>query len=166
MLLLEKAGYRMKLLGRAIRREDGCVTAYVSPHVIADTHPIARVDDVFNAIVVEGNATGDVLFFGRGAGALPTASAVVSDIINIFEESKPPRAIRWDEPAEIAPVNQLPLRRYLRCAASEETLRAALGELLVLQSGEETAALTEALTQEEWEKRSKDLAILADWPVL
>ena len=71
----------MKLLGRSIAAEDGTVTAYVEPHLVPVEEPLAGVDDVFNAILVKGDATGDVMFYGRGAGKLPTASAVVADVI-------------------------------------------------------------------------------------
>ena len=71
------AGYRIKLLGRALKLADGRQAAYVSPHLVPETSPIAPVDDVFNAILIRGNAVGDVMFYGRGAGDLPTASAVM-----------------------------------------------------------------------------------------
>lgn len=77
----DRLGYRVKLLGRSIAAEDGTVTAYVEPHLVSVEEPLAGVDDVFNAILVKGDATGDVMFYGRGAGKLPTASAVVADVI-------------------------------------------------------------------------------------
>lgn len=77
----DRLGYRVKLLGRSIAAEDGTVTAYVEPHLVPVEEPLAGVDDVFNAILVKGDATGDVMFYGRGAGKLPTASAVVADVI-------------------------------------------------------------------------------------
>lgn len=77
----DRLGYRVKLLGRSIAAEDGTVTAYVEPHLVPVEEPLAGVDDVFNAIMVKGDATGDVMFYGRGAGKLPTASAVVADVI-------------------------------------------------------------------------------------
>ena len=67
-----KAGYRIKLLGRALRLPDGRQTAYVAPHLVPESCPIAVVDDVFNGIMIRGNAVGDVMFYGRGAGDLPT----------------------------------------------------------------------------------------------
>lgn len=67
------------------RREDDRIFARVSPAVIKKSHPLANVDDVFNAIVVRGDAIGDAMFYGRGAGKLPTASAVVADIIDIVK---------------------------------------------------------------------------------
>ena len=66
--LAERAGYRIKLLGRAVRLPGGGRTAYVAPHLIPEDNPIANVEDVFNAVVIRGNATGDVMFYGKGAG--------------------------------------------------------------------------------------------------
>jgi homoserine dehydrogenase len=59
------------------------IFARVSPAIINKLHPLANVEDVFNAIVVKGNAIGDAMFYGRGAGKLPTASAVVADVIDV-----------------------------------------------------------------------------------
>lgn len=78
----------IKLIGRTglSDPEDPTSKVYmlVAPHVIAHDNPLSGVDDVFNAILVRGNAVGDVMFYGRGAGNLPTASAVVADIIDIM----------------------------------------------------------------------------------
>ena len=65
------------------RREGGKIYARVAPAIISKNHPLANVEDVFNAIVVRGDAIGDAMFYGRGAGKLPTASAVVADVIDI-----------------------------------------------------------------------------------
>ena len=66
----------IKLLGRAKRMDDGKIYAIVSPAIVMDGSQLASVNDVFNAILVRGDATGDVVFYGKGAGKLPTASAV------------------------------------------------------------------------------------------
>lgn len=77
------AGMKIKLLGRAIRREsDNKVCAFVAPHLVSDESPLANVEGVFNAISVVGDAIGDVMFYGQGAGKLPTASAVVADVMD------------------------------------------------------------------------------------
>ena len=74
-------GLKIKLLGSAKKSGDGvCVT--VAPVCVPSNHPLYNVTDVFNAVVAKGDATGDVMFFGKGAGMLPTASAVVADIID------------------------------------------------------------------------------------
>lgn len=70
------------------RKLDGRIFARVSPAIISKEHPLANVEDVFNGIVVKGDAIGDAMFYGRGAGKLPTASAVVADIIDIAKHSE------------------------------------------------------------------------------
>jgi homoserine dehydrogenase len=75
-------GYRIKLLGIA-REGDGGVEARVHPCMVPQSSPIATVDGVFNAVVAEGDFVGRVMLEGRGAGAGPTASAVVADLIDI-----------------------------------------------------------------------------------
>lgn len=76
-----KLGYSIKLLGNCKKTEEG-IYASVQPTMLPNTHPLAMVSDVFNAILVKGNMVDDVMFYGRGAGKLPTASAVVADIID------------------------------------------------------------------------------------
>jgi homoserine dehydrogenase len=78
----EELGYRIKLLGVARRTEHG-VSARVHPAMVPVSAPLARVDGVFNAVVAEGNFVGRVMLEGRGAGAGPTASAVVADLIDL-----------------------------------------------------------------------------------
>lgn len=74
-------GYVIKLLGIAKNRPDG-IEVRVHPTFIPKHHPLAAVGDVFNAVFVRGNAVGDTMFYGKGAGELPTASAVVADIMD------------------------------------------------------------------------------------
>lgn len=78
-------GYVIKLLAIAKDSDKG-VDVRVHPAFLKKNHPLAAVNDVFNAIFIKGNAIGDAMFYGRGAGALPTASAVVADIIAIARE--------------------------------------------------------------------------------
>ena len=86
-------GYKIKLLGRALRMDGGKICAYVAPHLVSGSNPLSGVEDVFNAITVTGNAVGDAMFYGRGAGKLPTASAVVGDIADIAKDVKPANPI-------------------------------------------------------------------------
>ncbi|MCL2060171.1 MAG: homoserine dehydrogenase [Oscillospiraceae bacterium] len=74
-------GCALKLIARACRREDGAIEACVLPAMIDKRSPLACVDGVNNGILASGDLTGDVMLFGRGAGMLPTGSAVVSDVI-------------------------------------------------------------------------------------
>lgn len=75
-------GCDIKLLGVARNTEEG-IEAYVCPMLIPSSHPLASVNDSYNAVFVHGDAVEDAMFFGRGAGELPTASAVVGDIFDI-----------------------------------------------------------------------------------
>ena len=108
------AGYRVKLLGRALKLSDGRQCAYVAPHLVPESCPIAGVDDVFNAIMIRGNAVGDVMFYGRGAGDLPTASAVMGDIIDALQHRSKRRELGWSESAELVSFDELVMPWYLR----------------------------------------------------
>lgn len=78
------------------RREGDRIFARVSPAIISKNHPLSNVEDVFNAIVVRGDAIGDAMFYGRGAGKLPTASAVVADIIDIVKHNDSSAGNLWN----------------------------------------------------------------------
>ena len=79
----KELGYTLKLLAIAKGYENNEVEVRVHPTFIPSYHPLAKVDGVFNAVMVEGNNVGETMFYGKGAGSLPTASAVVSDIVDI-----------------------------------------------------------------------------------
>lgn len=78
-------GLTIKLLG-ITRVDDEGIEAYVCPMLIPDSHPLSSVNDSYNAVFVKGNAVGDAMFFGHGAGELPTASAVVGDVFDIVRD--------------------------------------------------------------------------------
>ncbi len=79
----EALGGKLKLLGVAKKTENGETFAEVSPYFISQSSPLFGIEDVFNGVLVTGDACGDVMFYGRGAGKMPTASAVVADVIDI-----------------------------------------------------------------------------------
>ena len=128
------AGYRVKLLGRAMKLEDGRQAAFVAPHLVPESSPLANVDDVFNAIMIRGNAVGDVMFYGRGAGDLPTASAVMGDVLDALEHREKRRNLGWNEDAALVDLEtELPLYWYLRgdFAAPPSSERLAEGAVIV-----------------------------------
>ncbi len=86
MLYADQMKSVIKLIGIS-RKVGDKIFARVSPAIISKDNPLANVEDVFNAIVVKGDAIGDAMFYGRGAGKLPTASAVVADIIDIVKHT-------------------------------------------------------------------------------
>ncbi|MGB8956046.1 MAG: homoserine dehydrogenase [Tumebacillaceae bacterium] len=77
----------IKLIGRATRSKDG-LSVSVGPTMVADSHPLSQVSDVFNAVYVYGDALGEAMFYGRGAGMMPTGSAVVGDLLAVLRRSK------------------------------------------------------------------------------
>ena len=162
----ESAGKKIKLLGRAIRGEDGRVCAYVAPHLVDQSDPLAGVEDVFNAISVRGDAIGDVMFYGRGAGKLPTASAVVADVIDVARNMGRRRALSWEPGGEDAAcgVGALKSRWYVRATAAADELRARLPGCKLLarreSGGGESACLTEGeLTQGQLEEKLAGLEV-------
>src|SRR5207237_9920633 len=76
-------GYKLKLLAIAKMHESGKAEARVHPTMVPDDYPIAKVGGVYNAIQIVGNACEDIMLYGRGAGSMPTGSAVVGDIMDI-----------------------------------------------------------------------------------
>ena len=111
-----RLGCKLKLLGRAYRLPDGHITAYVAPHLISKTSLLSNVDGVMNGIVVHGNALGECMFYGAGAGKRPTASAVVADVIDAVKHMKARKYIGWEEsePGWAVDAEDVPARWYLR----------------------------------------------------
>ncbi len=153
-------GRRIKLLGRAIAEEDGRICAYVEPHFVSLENPLAGVEDVFNAITVKGTATGDVMFYGRGAGKLPTASAVVADVIAAARQLERASYRPWqpNRPECIVSPEELATQWYVRLAQGELT-----GERLTIDQGQkgESGWLTPAMTKPALEKALAGKDVLA-----
>ncbi|MFA4135117.1 MULTISPECIES: homoserine dehydrogenase [unclassified Brevibacillus] len=83
----KQLGYEIKLLGLA-RRDEEAIEVSVQPTLIPKSHPLASVNGVFNAVYVHGEAVGETMFYGPGAGELPTATAVVSDLVTVVKNRK------------------------------------------------------------------------------
>ncbi|MBE6593063.1 MAG: homoserine dehydrogenase [Ruminococcaceae bacterium] len=93
--LAQTLGYSIKLIGHA-EEKDGKLLALVSPMAVPTSNPLSRIDDVFNGILVNANMVGEVMFYGPGAGKLPTASAVVADIVDIIAKREvAPTPVGW-----------------------------------------------------------------------
>ncbi len=90
----------IKLIGSAKLSENGKVFARVAPMVVPESHQFASVNGVFNAILLHGDSVGDVMFYGRGAGKLPTASAVVADVIDAVKHLKTNKWQTWENADE------------------------------------------------------------------
>ena len=123
-------GYVIKLLAVGRNTDDG-IDVRVHPVFLPKTHPLASVNGVFNAVFVRGDVIGDAMFYGRGAGALPTASAVVADIIevvrDIVSETTGRMKYRIGERKKLCPVEKTRSSYYLRLVVADEP--GVLGEI-------------------------------------
>ncbi len=159
----DSCGYKIKLLGRCMQTQEGKVCAFTAPHLVEGKNPLAGVEDVFNAIAIHGNAVGDVMFYGPGAGKLPTASAVVADIIDLAKDPNRDRRNAWGPGAAdlVVSPDGLTSRWYVRAQMSMERARAAFQDLQPLaRSGApvgEVAFLTGAMTEPELRQRLQDV---------
>ncbi len=106
----------IKLIGSTSRRGDGKVQLEVSPAFVPMESQLSGVDDVFNGILVRGDATGEVVFYGKGAGKLPTASAVVSDVIEAAKGAVGAKTLYWIDTGrdETVPYGEIEHSFYLR----------------------------------------------------
>lgn len=98
--IAEQCGFSIKLLARAKRLENGKIFAKVSPALVKNDSPLASVNDVFNAVLVNAETTGDVLFYGKGAGKMPTASSVIADIIECAKSENNIKNVFWENGAQ------------------------------------------------------------------
>ena len=178
----EDWGGVIKLIGRAKRLDDGKLTVTVFPAFIGKHSQLANIDDVFNGILIRGDATGDVVFYGRGAGKFPTASAVVADMIDAAKSNTTSKSLNWEDSTEnqVVDYRTIPYPCYIRfrTAAPEqlgEKLRAAMPEATFLsrrgQPQEELAVVTPAMNGCELDKMlagilEKDDSILGKIRVL
>ena len=123
----------IKLIGRAVRTEDGHIYCHVAPMILPKEHLLAGVSDVFNAVMVKGDSVGDVAFVGRGAGKLPTASAVVADVIDAVKHLEARKYLFWEpnEAGYVCDYRRADARLLLRytCEADAAAQIAAFGDV-------------------------------------
>ena len=133
---------------------------FFSPAVIRDSSQLSKVSDVFNAILVDGDETDEVLFYGKGAGKAPTASAVVADVIDCANHTDNRRLIDWGEekPELIANYREIPNEWYVRMHVNDSfqivsSIKEKLGEVhLLARSGagtHEIAFITSSFSENE-----------------
>jgi homoserine dehydrogenase len=169
--LAEASGKKIKLLGRAVRQEDGKVVAYVAPHLLPEDHQLAGVEDVFNGIVVCGNVIGDVMFYGRGAGKLPTASAVSADVLDAVKHKNRRQNMDWLPGGEdvVGDYTQLPLQWYIRTEEREMRIGTVFGDVEMVTVPTlpgQTALFTGELTRQQLEEKLQGFEALTCLPVL
>ena len=151
------ANMKIKLLGRTMKTADGKVCAFVAPNFIPNACPLAHVDDVFNGILVRGNAINEAMFYGPGAGKLPTASAVVGDLIDAAWHLEERRDLDWADADEskMVDVRDVKLPYIVRTNESEDKVKAAFGEVTKLAA--DGYKLSQPMTLAEIEKAGLNL---------
>ena len=140
-------GYKIKLLGRS-RAVSDKVAAYVAPHLVSNDNLLAGVEGVMNGVVVRGNAVGDVVFCGAGAGKMPTASAVVADVIDAVKHLHARRWIGWAEGGADMMLDPLQLESawYVRTDAPREKVKHEFGDVVFSgTAGQSTAFKTNVM---------------------
>lgn len=160
--LASEADCVIRLLGRTKLSSDGKVYAYVGPHLVSKSSPIAAVEDVFNAVMVHGNMVGDTMFYGPGAGKFPTASAVVADVIDAAKHTEARKYLGWENAGKdaIADMSEFTSRYYVRVEGEHARTAAAgvFGAVSFIEDKEEVAFITEEMKASEFEEKVKTLS--------
>ncbi len=157
-------GRTIKLLGKS-REEDGKLYAMVAPFMISMDNPLSMVNDVFNAVCVHGNMLGDSMYYGRGAGKLPTASAVVSDVVDCARHIGKVIMCFWDQQdVALTDIKQSSRRFFVRTAQDKESL--ALQEfesvsVITADVAGEFAFVTEKMTEKEFDEKAQKVGIIS-----
>ena len=158
-------GANIKLFASS-RKVDGKVYAMVAPKMIRPNHPLFSVNGVFNAILVRGNVLGDVMFYGSGAGKLPTASAVVSDVVDATKHDGINIMQLWSsKKLELADTGSLMNRFFVRVKESDrEKAEKLFGFRELAKLGdmpEEFAFVTDAISEQEFAEKAAQLDVIA-----
>ena len=137
MRFAAELGYRIKLLGRS-RAIGDKVAAYVGPHLVSFDNLLSEVSGVMNGVVIRGNAVGDVMFYGAGAGRLPTASAVTADIIDAAKHRYARKLIGWAKGGSdfISDPEQMASAWYVRTDAPREKVEREFGGVVFAGDGD------------------------------
>ncbi len=154
-------GGTIKLLAKSRLGEDGRLEALVAPHFVAAGHPLYPVGDVFNAVMVRGNMLGDSMYYGRGAGKLPTASAVVSDVIDCARHRGKTIMCFWESQAyPLRPAEELESAYFLRIeAGAQEAVREAFGQLEWIEAPgrQDRGCITVPMAEAELSAKAREL---------
>ena len=158
----------IKLIGSVKKVDKDKIDIIVAPMFIPNESQLSSIDDVFNGIMVRGDSVGDVVFYGRGAGKLPTASAVVADVIDCVKHLKARKYLSWvdSDNSSVIPHEDSVAAMYIRAqsndtAAAYDKAEAVFGEIHPLKKENapegELAFVTEPMTVREFEEKLKEL---------
>lgn len=152
----KKLGMTVKLVGSARMSGEETVSAFVAPLMVKEDHPLSTVNDVFNGILVKGNMLGVTMYSGSGAGKLPTASAVVADIIDAAKHLHQNVAMGWTAKKQaLAPMGMNEFRYVIRLSGQSEERMSELmefspREIVALDKLDEFAILSKPMREAEF----------------
>lgn len=160
----KKIGARIKLFGTSTNSEDG-ISAMVAPYMIGVANPLYSVVDVFNAIFVKGNMLGDSMYYGSGAGKLPTASAVVGDVVDMARHPNETVNKTWSsEKIELIPMDKVKNSFFVRVKGSVDTEGKQVKDIFGVDSfiqteelKDEFAFITEVMPEGEFNEKLNKL---------
>ena len=152
----------IKLLASS-RKVGGSYSCMVAPFMLAAEHPLCGVNGVFNGIFVHGNVLGDAMFYGSGAGKLPTASAVVADVVDMVKHKNTNIYIDW-KPEKIELVDYKDSRNsfFVRTSSDQAAVEAAFGKVTYVSAGidGETGFTTGEMSESEFEESAAKIELI------
>lgn len=163
MMYAKELGMTIKLLASS-KRDGDHLHAIVAPYMLHKEHPLYSVNDVFNAIFVHGNVLGDAMFYGSGAGKLPTASAVVADVVDEAKHLNRNIMTMWkSDKLTLQPIADTCKRYFVRIKGDAEAMKAHLeskfGPVEIIEAEgleNEFGFLTEVMPEGIYEKNAKE----------
>ncbi|MBE5900078.1 MAG: homoserine dehydrogenase [Lachnospiraceae bacterium] len=158
----KKINRNIKLLATSTAVGDTYV-ARVAPYLLAPEHPLFAVNDVFNAIFVHGNMLGDGMFYGSGAGSLPTASAVVGDIVEMAKHKNMNIPLEWkSEKKELADSSVVESAFFVRTKSDKDAVKSAFGNVEFVEGvvDGEVGFTTDVMTEAEYESKASTLDVV------
>ena len=164
MMYAKEMGMTIKLLASSKRHKDH-LHAIVAPALLGKDHPLYNIDDVFNAVFVHGNMLGDAMFYGSGAGKLPTASAVVADVVDEAKHLHRNIMTMWkSEKLILEPIEDTCKRFFVRVSGNAEEMKEKVEKLFgavqivkVPALEDEFSFVTEVMTEGDYRKKAEEL---------
>lgn len=141
----DSLNYVIKLIGDVKKTEDGKLDILVAPMLLSKDCILSDINDVFNGILVKGDCTGDVMFYGKGAGKLPTASAVVADVVDCAKHLKTRKRIFWTDSdgSQVASYKDSKTAMYIRVAGKGEMAQSLFPDSEIMKADGNTVLMTQ-----------------------
>lgn len=141
----DSLNYVIKLIGDVKKTEDGKLDILVAPMLLSKECILSDINDVFNGILVKGDCTGDVMFYGKGAGKLPTASAVVADVVDCAKHLKARKRIFWtdSDESQVASYKDSKTAMYIRVAGKGEMAQSLFPDSEIMKADGNTVLMTQ-----------------------